>query len=191
MSACQVCGNEFEPSRVNQKYCRDACAEKSRRMNPQSRHNNNLGKRRRRAEKPAETHANDRRYYLASRDRILARAKEWAKANPEKIRERYQAWKARHPLTRKAYQLKHNYNMSLEEHKEKLSEQGGVCAICGHLPTMGRWKILLVDHNHATGEVRGLLCHDCNIGIGNLKDNAARLRAAATYIERYATQEAT
>ena len=56
--------------------------------------------------------------------------------------------------------------------------QGNVCGIC---KTPG--KPLCVDHCHATGKVRGLLCRDCNLGLGNYKDNPVFTRAATAYLE--------
>jgi hypothetical protein len=56
--------------------------------------------------------------------------------------------------------------------------QGKVCGIC---KTPG--KPLCVDHCHATGKVRGLLCRDCNLGLGNYKDNPVFTRAATAYLE--------
>lgn len=44
---------------------------------------------------------------------------------------------------------------------------------------------LVMDHDHATGIVRALLCHPCNIGLGGFKDNPAHLRLATTYLEKY------
>jgi hypothetical protein len=59
-----------------------------------------------------------------------------------------------------------------------LERQGKVCGIC---KTPG--KPLCVDHCHATGKVRGLLCRDCNLGLGNYKDNPIFTRAATAYLE--------
>lgn len=62
-----------------------------------------------------------------------------------------------------------------------LLAQGGRCAICDALPVL---RPLVVDHNHQTGEVRGLLCGDCNTGIGQLGDHPTVLRKAAEYLEQ-------
>ena len=56
--------------------------------------------------------------------------------------------------------------------------QGGVCAICREAPAVH------VDHDHATGEVRGMLCFPCNAAIGHLRDDPRVVRAAAAYLER-------
>lgn len=63
-----------------------------------------------------------------------------------------------------------------------LEEQGGVCALCAK-PEAGR--SLAIDHNHITGEVRRLLCNNCNRGIGHMQDNPDLLRRAAAYLEEY------
>ncbi len=64
------------------------------------------------------------------------------------------------------------YGLTLEQYDEMFREQEGVCAICGRpekqKDKLGNIKRLAVDHNHITGEVRGLLCIDCNSAIGRL-----------------------
>lgn len=59
------------------------------------------------------------------------------------------------------------------------AEQAGHCAICHEQKPLG------IDHDHKTGSIRALLCRDCNIGLGCLKDSVAILRAAITYLEHY------
>lgn len=63
-----------------------------------------------------------------------------------------------------------------------LEAQGGVCAICKGPETKPNAKYLAVDHDHATGAVRGLLCNNCNRAIGLLGDDAERLIAGADYL---------
>lgn len=58
------------------------------------------------------------------------------------------------------------------------------CQICGGPPD-GRWGTFHVDHCHETGGFRGMICHSCNTGLGNFKDDPATLRAAAAYLEKY------
>ena len=60
-----------------------------------------------------------------------------------------------------------------------LAAQGGLCAICRNAPAAH------VDHDHDTGEVRELLCFNCNGGLGQFKDDPEVLRAAADYVERH------
>ena len=73
-----------------------------------------------------------------------------------------------------------NYNMSVEEYVERVNEQGGACAICRKVsPT------LCVDHDHETGENRGLLCHKCNVGLGHFNDNIELLSHAVIYLAQH------
>lgn len=98
----------------------------------------------------------------------------------EYLREYYAAHKA-HALGQQfAYDMRRKFNLSVEEYEEQSARQGGVCVICGE--TNGDRR-LAVDHNHATGANRGLLCTKCNAGLGNFKENLGSLRAAIAYLE--------
>ena len=67
-------------------------------------------------------------------------------------------------------------------------DQGGVCKICGLAPKGKRHHARLhVDHCHATGKIRGMLCHSCNTAIGLFKENPNALRAALEYLTPTAT----
>jgi len=80
---------------------------------------------------------------------------------------------------RREHHLTNAYGITLEDYDALLATQGGVCVICHN----GTDEPLHVDHDHTTGKVRGLLCSNCNTGIGLLKDDPVRLRAAADYLE--------
>ena len=81
--------------------------------------------------------------------------------------------------------LRRQYGIDLEQFARMYEQQGHACAVCFvHLPLDGSKELVPhVDHCHTTGKVRGLLCHSCNIGVGMLKDDPARLRQAANYLE--------
>lgn len=80
--------------------------------------------------------------------------------------------------------LKRNYGMTLEDYESLVTLHNGVCAICGEKPTKGRGKKLHIDHDHATGKIRGLLCGQCNSALGNFKDNVAILKSAIKYLRK-------
>lgn len=80
--------------------------------------------------------------------------------------------------------LRRLYGIGLADYRKMWEEQEGKCYTCQQECPSGR--NLAVDHNHTTGEVRGLLCADCNRAIGLFKDDPARLRRAADYLERNA-----
>jgi hypothetical protein len=72
------------------------------------------------------------------------------------------------------------YGFTLSQVEEKLAAQGGVCAICGGGPGDRRWH---PDHDHGSGQLRGMLCAHCNIGLGHFRDDLALLRRAVAYLE--------
>lgn len=104
---------------------------------------------------------------------------EWGKANRERKRENYKRWIKNNRERTKWYDIKKKYAMSREEYEEIIDQQGGVCAICKDSD-----RSLQVDHCHETKKVRGLLCKDCNLGLGRFKDVPELLRKAADYLER-------
>jgi hypothetical protein len=85
--------------------------------------------------------------------------------------------------TRYQRRLRRLYNLTQAEYDAKLAEQNGVCAVCGQECKSGR--TLAVDHCHVTGEVRGLLCMNCNRAIGWLKDDPKLIQAALEYIVKW------
>jgi hypothetical protein len=100
--------------------------------------------------------------------------------NSSKIRARATARYAENPETFLDAKLRRQYGISLEERDALLLGQGGVCAICLRgTPTSIGW---VVDHCHKAGNVRGILCANCNTALGMVKDNPATLAAAITYL---------
>ena len=75
-----------------------------------------------------------------------------------------------------------NYGMTLDDYDDMCAEQNNSCGICGKHATEFT-KRLSVDHDHDTGVVRGLLCSNCNAGIGLLGDNIEALERAITYLQ--------
>lgn len=88
------------------------------------------------------------------------------------------------PVKRRELHLKSNFGMSIAQFDAMLEAQGGACAICKTTTPGGAHDNFHVDHDHGTSMVRGLLCYACNTGIGKLKDSAAILRSAITYLEK-------
>ncbi|MDP5183311.1 endonuclease VII domain-containing protein [Blastococcus sp. BMG 814] len=84
----------------------------------------------------------------------------------------------------RTYHLKRRYGITAAEADAMLEEQNGVCAICRTAPAQH------VDHDHATGAVRALLCFNCNGGLGQFRDDPWLLRMAAFYVEHHMQQQA-
>ena len=76
----------------------------------------------------------------------------------------------------RTYHLSRRYGITAAEADYLLERQGGLCAICKSAPAAH------VDHDHATGAVRAILCFNCNGGLGQFKDNPEALHAAAYYV---------
>jgi hypothetical protein len=95
--------------------------------------------------------------------------KEWDLADPERTRGKY---------------LRETYGIKLSDYDAMLEAQGHKCAICGQDETRFKKK-LVIDHDHATGEVRQLLCNMCNHGIGNFKDDIDLMANAIKYILKH------
>lgn len=130
---------------------------------------------------------------------------DWKRRNPEKVKlaaaryrkgyhkqlaERRRAYVESHQVEvaeyRRRNKLAIRYGITLEQYTEIYNRQGGACAICRRT---GR---LVVDHDHKTKEVRGLLCHRCNVSIGSLGDTVAGLMRAVEYLEKsYSTNRLT
>ena len=114
-----------------------------------------------------------KRYYREHKDKWIVRA-EKIKALPVEERRR------RH----RKYSLMNKYDMTVEQYDAMLSAQGGVCAICGDPPIVGFNKRLHVDHDHATGRVRGLLCMHCNHSIERVEKIPGWAAKAEAYLSR-------
>ena len=74
------------------------------------------------------------------------------------------------------------YGISIEEYNRLSESQNHACKICGSLDSRRGNNFLMIDHNHETGEVRGLLCSPCNSAIGMFEDDISRLQSAINYL---------
>lgn len=117
--------------------------------------------------------------------RHLERARQYRKEHPDKHKAATQrCWERLGKEHRYGLQLKRAYGMTSADYEKMLNSQSGCCAICG-IPA-GKIKRgggrLVVDHDHETGKVRGLLCHKCNRGIGQFNDDITLLDSAKRYL---------
>ena len=108
------------------------------------------------------------------------------RARPENKARAHVLRKARYaadPEAHVAAQRERYYGLPREKGDALFAAQGRRCAICRTDTPKGRgtWHL---DHDHATGDVRGFLCQQCNTGLGNFQDDPGRLEAAAGYVRR-------
>jgi hypothetical protein len=105
-----------------------------------------------------------REYYRRHKRQVLRKCKK------QYAKEGRQKW----------YQLKRQFGIDQEDYMWLLSQQNGVCAVCEKPPGS---RHLAVDHDHKTNKIRGLLCSNCNAGIGMLRDDPKILLAAVSYLQ--------
>lgn len=109
------------------------------------------------------------------------RSREWQRKNRDAFR----------AISRR-YKRKRNYGITDMQYQKLLDEQDGKCAICEKPETCilrGTLAALAVDHDHVTGQIRGLLCQRCNRSIGLLYDDPVTLDKAAAYLRKTVSKE--
>ena len=117
---------------------------------------------------------NWKKYYGENKNKRVEKSKKEYRNNPERAKDK---------------RLLRKYGISLRQYKRWELKQGGCCAICKkegiHRNQFGKRKQLVVDHDHATGKVRGLLCSSCNLLLGQAKNDTMILQKAISYLREY------
>jgi hypothetical protein len=109
-------------------------------------------------------------------------ADRWQRLNAEKARQAMLDYRSRGGS--RSHHLRKVRGIDPAEYDRMLAAQSGVCAICASDKPGGRWSYFNVDHCHATGRVRGLLCSPCNRALGFFCDDPIRLARAIEYVSR-------
>jgi hypothetical protein len=137
-------------------------------------------------------------YYDKNREKRIRYTKEWEdrniehvnayrinfrKNNREKLRAQSKEYRKTHKQEERNRSIKRFHGLSPEEYESILNSQGGVCAIC----QKDQWnsKGPNVDHDHLTGNIRGILCNGCNTALGLIKENSDTAIAMAEYIKKH------
>lgn len=141
---------------------------------------------------PEAERERQRAWYAANRERVCAKKRAWREANKEKVQERQRNYYAknresilarRDPIAERDRHLRRTFGITLDEYKQMLAAQGGDCFICRSSDPVS--ANFAVDHDHATGEIRGLLCDLCNKGLGHFRDSEESLIRALEYLRRH------
>lgn len=127
-------------------------------------------------------------YYQENKARICAVNAEWRKKNYAHYRERRKLYlKERKAKNKEVIQKKEKqsrllrqYNISLEQFDEMVASRNGMCDICGK-----KMAEPFIDHCHRHNIVRGLLCEECNFGIGLFQDSPYVILSAILYLRKY------
>jgi hypothetical protein len=118
----------------------------------------------------------------------------WCRPCRKASRQAFYATNREHALEQQRWKtVKHRYGVTQEQFDALLAAQGGRCAICGRGQTDSRGARLCIDHDHrccpgpsSCGEcIRGLLCTPCNLAIGYMQDEPARLERAVDYLRKW------
>ncbi len=109
----------------------------------------------------------DRAYYERNKPRILAYRKAWYAANSQR---------------QKDERLLAKFGITRDDYDTMMKRQEGCCWICRTSEAEAPKGVLMVDHDHATNKVRGLLCLHCNLGLGYFKDQPRLLDRAQRYL---------
>ncbi len=126
-----------------------------------------------------------------NKNKIQAYKKQWVEENSEHVASYTKTYMKEYVLRDYAQNarfergLLQNYGITEDDFLNLWENQEGKCLICDiHLVPRGRsMDSAAVDHNHLTGEIRGLLCKSCNSGLGHFKDNPEFLASAIEYLE--------
>lgn len=102
--------------------------------------------------------------------------------------DQYLERKARQRVNMRSRNLRVKFGMDEAAYQKLFNAQGGVCAIC-HKPETkvlnGALLQLAIDHDHETGQIRGLLCNACNVALGLFRDNVDNLQNAVEYLKSH------
>lgn len=174
---CKNCGKEFTPTKghPNKIYCCNDCYLEHRKKTSymQRYYQDNTERWKARAStQDFKDHKN-----LLRRQRYATDAE-----YREKIKQKGIKYNQRHPTAKLSQRLR-KFGLTIEDYNRILDFQHGKCAICGCEIGDVMGNRLYVDHDHATGSVRGLLCSSCNFGLGNFHDDPQLLHNAIQYLE--------
>jgi Recombination endonuclease VII len=122
-------------------------------------------------------------FFMKTKEQKLEYQKQYRLNNQKKIIKYRQSYKERAKENERKRTLKIR-GIREEDFNEMFKQQNGKCAICGtHQNDLN--KFLCIDHSHKTNKIRGLLCNNCNRGIGHLKDDINILLKAIDYLKQY------
>jgi hypothetical protein len=128
-------------------------------------------------------HVNESRkeWRVKNKERERTHRKDYRDKNKEHFQKQARDYYGKNKIKLKSNTLKHKYNINENTRRQMYKDQGGCCAICGKPQSDVKTK-LHIDHNHVTGVVRGLLCWNCNLTLGLVKDSPKILQKAIDYL---------
>lgn len=121
---------------------------------------------------------------LENMDQARETTRKWRAANRKKDADSQRAWHRAHPGYNREMKLKHQYGITSSQWDSMYESQHGTCICCGEPFGSESPRRPNVEHCHATNQVFGLACNNCNVAVGHCKNSEARALLVADYIRR-------
>ncbi len=118
----------------------------------------------------------------ANRERSRETQRAWNRRNPDRIRAALKRYQAKDPRRLRAMKVARQYGVTFDEAVVLVS--AAACGICGRAFGTG-WRRQCIDHDHATGRVRGVLCRRCNATLGHLEESEALIARFSDYLRKH------
>lgn len=134
--------------------------------------------------------ARKKAYYDRTQPERVQAARDWRLKNPERHKELTKSNSIRNRKKIKLRNVEWRYGITGEQYQQALIDQDNSCAICGAHGSTQR-RALDIDHCHATGAFRGLLCNRCNAGLGWFRDDQDLMLAAIKYLQKHQEERKT
>lgn len=123
--------------------------------------------------------------YINNKDREKALRKAWYDKNKEKVCARLKKNRQENLHEERLRSRLRRRGMTLKEYQQKMVDQNNCCEICHSEFGADAYKNSYIDHNHQTGQFRGLLCSQCNTSLGLLKEDESRFEKCIAYLRKY------
>jgi hypothetical protein len=135
------------------------------------------------AEFPSQQHRSDGKHSYC-RKCVYEYKRQWSKDNREREKAQKRRWYAANPSRRRVQDWKRRgIALAWSDWQAMLTVQHNLCAVCGEPEGKGRMETFALDHDHKTGQIRGILHRRCNVALGLMQDDSELLRRAARYLE--------
>lgn len=174
---CKQCLQDYRDKNREKERERSRLYEKTKRQRPQNHYEDYVK-------------VKSREWRQKNSDLVNERIREDRKKDPEKYRDWERDKRSKNLLRYQEMEVVQKHNITYEEYKWMFDAQGGKCYICDKVETKksrttGQVCRLALDHNHVTGKIRKLLCHNCNIVVGHCKESIEFLKKTIEYLEKH------
>lgn len=144
------------------------------------------------AEKKAKAAADKRARYAANPEKYKTATRRYRQANPEKVNAAARRRYAKGGETARRRRTLEKYRITAADFERLWTQQGGRCPICFRELTRAGGRsngAAVIDHDHDTDHVRGLLCHGCNVQVGFIEKSTARAIRAVEYVLKHTEEQ--